>query len=119
MTKSEMYLGAARNFVPQDRSLLPETAREVRRWVENQVRTIQELSPKGPTRCLVCISAPRRGGELVNCEFMTTGRRNHTITIFATGHNKLVGREPQTYGLGASIALVALLAKELNLPVTL
>jgi hypothetical protein len=50
---------------------------------------------------------------------MTTGRRNYTITIFATGHNKLVGREPQTYGLGASIALVALLAKELNLPVTL
>lgn len=119
MKKSELYLEAAAVFAPKDRTRQAQIAPQLRAWAEGEARAIRELGAIERLRCYVYITKPMADGELVCCEFAAPGGRNHIVTVASSGRNAFFGQRPHTIGFAASIKLVALLAKEIGMPVTL
>lgn len=119
MRKSELYLEAALTFAPDAPGEHQQLARQLREWVEHQAQTIREACRTKRLRCLVHITRPLADGELVSCDFLAPSGRYLPILIASSGRNEISGRKPHIAGLGASLQLLALLAKELGVPVTL
>ncbi len=119
MSIAHMYLSAARKLAPNDRPSQNGLARQLKAWVSSHEPIIDALGPRERLRCYAYATAATKTGEILSIEFVGSANRYHSINIFSSGRNHILGREPHTINFGASFAMLSVLAEALGVPVTL
>lgn len=118
MNTPEKYLDVVHWFTP-DAPRCEETARAVHQWVRAQAAHVRTLCPPKRLRCFALVTSRRIDPQMISVEFAAPDDSYYAITIHCSGPHDVRGDLPRTISLGAGIKLLALLADELKVAVTL
>lgn len=118
MTKFDKLPYLISQFVP-DAAQQAGVEETIRRWIANQADAIRDLCPADELRCFALVTNAKDSQHLISVEFAAPDDSNHILLIRTGERHDVRGQQPRTVDLAAGIKLLALLADELDVPVTL